>query len=499
MLNTLESKLIAASIVIVLVVLALAGAVFVVARRGDQRQQELDHVSANASAIQGEFLLRQLRGDSVESLSRFVDDAAAAYDVRALMISLDGEVIADSGNELEGSRISLDGSVVSRVAVGGDSAPYITIQPAEGTPGSGLVLVAPPQLGPARPAFNLIGLRQLQHSLVLAVSEGTLASAWLELLPELGLAAAIAIPVAILLAALIARYITRPLEQLTEASLKMASGTFDVEVPSGREDELGRLAQAFSTMAQRVGQSQSQMRGLVANVSHDMKTPLTSILGFTQALRDETSSEAETRRISAIIHEEAERLNGRLNDLLYLAELESGQVVLHEDEISLDQMVHRATARIEPDAARRGISLSLEAVPNAVVRTDGQKLERVLENLLDNARKFTPSGGHIVVGGGARNGAVSVEIVNSAGNLEADELPRLFERFYRRDPAHDGQRGSAGSGLGLPIARDLTQLLGGELGVSLRNGDLVMRLTIPSRPDFASEKAGSRGSEQLSG
>lgn len=484
-LSSLQGKLIAMSILIVFVVVALAGAVFVTARRGDQRRRELDHVSANATAIQGEFLLRQLRGDSADSLAAFVDGAAADYDVRALIIDLDGAVLADSATELEGSRIALEGSIVSRVAVAGGVAPYVTIKPAEGSPGSDLVLVAPPQIGPARPAFGLVGLRPLRYSLVLAVSEDTLAGAWLELLPELGLAAAIAVPVAILLAVLIARYITRPLEQLTAASLQMASGSFNVDVPSGREDEIGRLAQAFSTMAERVGQAQSQMRALVANVSHDMKTPLTSILGFSQALRDETESEAETRRMAAIIHEEAERLNARLNDLLYLAELESGQVVLHEDQVDVAEMLANTAARLAPDVARRNVVLMVEPGEHAPVWTDVQKLERAIENLLDNARKFTPDEGRIAVRAGTTSAGAWIEIANTADGLEADELPRLFDRFYRRErgQATDGRRQrQAGSGLGLPIARDLAQLLRGTLDASLRDGQLVMRLEIPSRP-----------------
>ncbi len=414
-----------------------------------------------------------------------MDGAADDYDVRALIIDLDGAVLADSADELRGARIALEGSIVSRVAVAGGIAPYVTIRPAEGSPGSDLVLVAPPEIGPARPAFGLIGLRQLRYSLVLAVPEDTLAGAWLELLPELGLAAAIAVPVAILLAVLIARYITRPLEQLTAASLQMASGSFDVDVPTARDDEIGRLAQAFSTMAERVGDAQSQMRALVANVSHDMKTPLTSILGFSQALRDETESEAETRRMAAIIHEEAERLNGRLNDLLYLAELESGQVVLHEDQVDVALILENAAARIAPHVARRNIALSVEPGEHALVWTDAQKLERAIENLLDNARKFTPDGGRISARTGATSARGWIEIANTADGLDADELPRLFDRFYRRERGEptDGRRQrQAGSGLGLPIARDLAQLLGGKLDASLRDGQLVMTLEIPSRP-----------------
>ena len=166
-LNSLESKLITASIVIVVVVLALAGAVFVVARRGDQRQQELDQVSANATAIQREFLLRQLvRAIQQSSLARFVDDAAGAYDVRALMVDSNGQVFADSAGDLEGARIAFEGSVTSKgVVADGDSAAYVTWRPAEGSPGSGLVLLGTPDIAIAPPPFGEIGFGQPRYSL----------------------------------------------------------------------------------------------------------------------------------------------------------------------------------------------------------------------------------------------------------------------------------------------------------------------------------------------
>jgi len=494
-LNSLQGKLAATSVVIVVIALALAGAVFVTVRRGDQRQQELDHVSANATAIQGGFLIRQLRGDSEQSLVQYVDDAGDTYDVRAMMIDLDGRVIADSAGELEGSRIELGGSLVSEVTVGQGGAAYVTIRPAEGSPGSDLVLVAPPEIGPIQPGFGLIDLRPIRYSLVLAISEDTLAGAWLGLLPELGLAAAIAVPVAVLLALLIARYITRPLEELTAASLQMASGRFDIQVPVERQDEIGRLGRAFATMAERVGDAQSQMRTLVASVSHDMKTPLTSILGFSQALRDQTETPAGTLRMATIIHEEAERLNARLNDLLYLAELESGQVVLHQDEVDLGEVLEKAAERVAQDAARRNITVTVERGDVASIHTDGQKLERAIENLLDNARKFTPDGGQIFVRRGPWDGGIWLEVANTVDGLEAEELPRLFERFYRRerDRSGDGQRtGQAGSGLGLPITQDLVELLGGRLEASLRDGQLSMRVDLPLRRQATGQVVGSR-------
>ena len=475
--RSLQGELIIGSVVLVIVVLALAGGIFVNVRRGDQRQQELDHVTANATAIQNEFLLRQLRGESEDDLAAFVDLAAQAYDVRALMLDLDGEVLADSAGELAGESIVFEASTVFETSAL-DGEPYLTIRPDDESPARDLVLVTAPKISPVR-GGGVIVIPPIRYSLMLAVSEDTLARSWLDLLPEMGLAAAIALPVAILLAVLIARYITSPLEKLTAASLQMASGNFDVDVPVEREDEIGRLSRAFSTTAQRVGETQTQMRALVANVSHDMKTPLTSILGFSQALRDETESEAEVRRMAGIIHEEAERLNARLNDLLYLAELESGQLLLQQDDVALQRLIERAAARIAPNAERRGISLTLDFAEAPTLRTDEQKLERVLENLLDNARKFTPDGGRIDVRAGEADGRAWIEVANTAEGLEPDELPRLFERFYRRDIGA-GRPRQAGSGLGLPIARDLTELLGGRLDASLRDGALAMRVELPS-------------------
>ena len=135
------------------------------------------------------------------------------------------------------------------------------------------------------------------------------------------------------------------------------------------------------------------MRALIANVSHDLKTPLTSILGFSQALRDGRDSDAEhAGHIGEVIHNEATRLNTRLNDLLYLAELESGQSVLHRDEIDLRRLVEASVQRIEDDIALRSVDLNVD-LSEATISGDGAKLERAVENLLDNARKYTPGGG----------------------------------------------------------------------------------------------------------
>jgi signal transduction histidine kinase len=476
-LRSLESKLIFTSVVVVVAVLGIAGGVFIYMSRDDERQQALDRVSANSSAIQSEFILRLIRGDSQQALVDYASKAAVDYGVRTLMIDPQSRVVVDSKGELDGKTLTVNADQVQARFVAGRSDPYLTFQVAEGSPGSGLVLVSPPFISPWG-TQQFISFQPLRYSLVLAVSDSSLATAWLDLLPGMALAAAIALPVAVLLAVLIAAYITRPLEKLTVASLQMAAGRFDVDVSVERQDEVGRLARAFSTMAEHVGTSNAQMRTLVANVSHDMKTPLTSILGFSQILRDEKPQGAEeTRRIAGIIHEEAQRLNARLSDLLYLSELESGQVVLNAGKVDLTKLLRGAAARIEPEVHQRHVELSAELPESQVVVTDGPKLERAVENLLENARKYTPDGGAIEVRSGNGNGAVWIEVSNTAGDIAPEELPHLFERFYRRDRSRAVR---SGSGLGLTIAKDIVTLLGGRLDASLREGSIVFRAELPT-------------------
>ena len=474
---SLQSKLIAAFALLTLASLVLAASVFVFVRRGEQEEQALDHVIATSPAIYTEFSFLQRRGDPESVLAEFIQAAAVEHDVRILLLDRrDGTVLVDSDDTLAGERLHLPRDFDTSITRTTRFRPYISWHPEDGSPGSDLILISAlsSQLG----QFRQIPPRGAEpYWPVLAVPEETITRAWLGLLPGLGIAAAIALPVAVVLAVLLAGYITRPLQQLTLASRQMAEGSFDVQVSVDRRDEVGRLAQAFSIMAQRVGDAHTQMRTLVANVSHDLKTPLTSILGFAQALRDGgAEDEAEVRRMGGVIYDEAARLTARLNDLLYLSELESGQALLQREEIDLRRLVEGTVGRIESDASARDVRLSIDLADGVTLRADGAKLERALENLLDNARKYTPEGGEIRVRAYLEAGSACIEVANAAPDISAEEVPRLFERFYRRDRTRGG---STGSGLGLPIARDLIELHGGTLEASVADGEIVFTARLP--------------------
>jgi signal transduction histidine kinase len=206
---------------------------------------------------------------------------------------------------------------------------------------------------------------------------------------------------------------------------------------------------------------------------------LTSILGFAQALRDgRAEGEGEVQRMGSVIYDEASRLTARLNDLLLLSEIESGQTMLQRDEIDLQRLVDGVLARFRPELEERRVRVNVDVVSHLNASADGAKLERALENLIDNARKYTPEDGDLRISARADRDAVVIEIANSAPDLGEDELPLLFERFYRRERSRAVPNG--GTGLGLPIARDLVELHGGTLTASWRDDMLALTARLPN-------------------
>ncbi len=493
--RTLRGKLVTASILLVIGSLVLASGIFVALTHGQEKQRELDHTEATAPVIHGEFLQLLLDGASLSQLQQYTRTAAANYNERILLFDYSGVVVEDTDGGLSGAQLQVQ---ESSPPADGVSPParhdyYRTWQLEGGTGGSVILAAVSPPLTsrgqritippPGNSAVadpSVSGTEVAPYRLAIVIPDDTFARAWLHLLPWLALAAVIALPVAIASAIVISRNITRPLSKLTVAADQMAQGAFDIDVPADRGDEVGQLSRAFSSMARSVGETQVQMRALLANVSHDMRTPLTSILGFAQALRGGViTGEEESKHAGDVIYDEVTKLSERLNDLLFLSEIEAGQALVQREDVDLSALAAKAVERTTPAAAERSVAITCDVPSGVRAYVDRAKLERALENLLDNSRKFTPAGGEVRVrafNDGEQQ--VCVEVANAVTDVEAEELPRLFERFYRRDRARTGP--SAGSGLGLPIARDLVELHGGKLEAQLTDSTITFRMTLPA-------------------
>ena len=463
---------------VILLALLLAGSAFVFFRRADREQQTLEHLAAVAPQVTLELRAVQRTGAGPEQVTDLLRQAARDNDVRVLLIDRRGVVTVDSGDSLRGSTLAQPPEVETQRGI-------YRSWTGRGPGGERLVFLFVPQprftRSPARggpPGPSTAG--EPLDTVVLAVPEDTVAGAWRDLLPGLLAAGAIALVCSLVVAALLARSIAQPLTLLTRASEEMARGRYEQEIPVRRNDEVGRLARAFNLMAREVGQSHLQMRALFANVSHDLKTPLTSILGFSQALRDRTVEEAgAVVETGAIIHEEAERIRALVEDLLFLSEIDAGEAPLVSAPVDLSDLLLRCGRRFAARFAERAISFTVEPSPPIAVQGDAGKLERVLDNLLDNALKYTPAGGRVVLRATAGVDA-AVTLFNSGAAIPAAELDRIFDRFYRLDRARSGA--ARGSGLGLAIARELAQLHGGTLVAGSDGAGVTFTLRLPLVP-----------------
>lgn len=464
-----QTKLVLAMMGIIVIALGLAGAVFVARDRADREQRALDRIAASSPQIYQEALIALADNDrdpedggggdaQPRQLSEALSEIANEKDVRILIVTGQDIVLYDTGERLAGELLRVPASS-SRDSSRG----FVAWQPSPNFPEQDLTFVS----ASSRSGFDAVGVSGddvVPFRIIIAVESDTIADAWRGVLPSLVLAGLIAIPLALIPAILLAGQVSTPVRRLTAASEAMAQGDFSQRVEVGREDEVGRLARSFTTMAERVGQRDQQMRALLANVSHDLKTPMTSITGYAQALSDGTADESDVAHIGQVLGEEARHVNALLDDLLYLGQIDAGQVVARREAVDFDELVARCVRRIEPVARAKEIELGIDVQPDlSLDEVDGDKLERALTNVLENAAKFTPVRGDITVVATRENGRVLCNVTNSGSTIDEDDLPRIFDRFFRGDRA---RRTASGSGLGLAITRELVELNGGKIQAS---------------------------------
>jgi signal transduction histidine kinase len=215
-------------------------------------------------------------------------------------------------------------------------------------------------------------------------------------------------------------------------------------------------------MVQRVQDAQQSQRDLVANVSHELKTPLTSIQGFAQSILDGVSqTPGEILQAAQVILGEANRMNRLVQDLVILARLEAGIVALQREPVNISALVRATVEKFRIQVAEAGLQLSVDVTEAAWVVGDADRLMQVLSNLLDNAVKYTPAGGLVRVSVQAQEGLVRVRVVDTGIGIEPVDRARIFERFYRADR----DRSRAGMGLGLAITRQIVLAHGGAICV----------------------------------
>jgi two-component system OmpR family sensor kinase len=483
MFSTLRARLLLSYLIIILVCLVLAALTLILVARPIQQRLVLARLSAQATLIVPRVQNLLGRGLSPQQIAEQLQTLAARRGARVLLLSDQGRILGDTADEWTGQ------------AVEG------LARNSNGQPRSSGVLTGPD--GSNQLYVGGVAGQDQTGAPVWAAAVAPFLRTPAAVLGELGqgllVAGLVALVLSALLAVLIARSVAKPLHQMARAAEAIAAQDYDQNLNLRGPEEVRVLADSLQAMAQQVKASQQAMRDLVANVSHDLKTPLTSIQGFAQALLEgATQDETARQRAAAVIYEEAGRMVRMVEELLDLARIESGQMSLQRGPLDLRALLDRVVGTLAPVAARKQVTLHMDLPELPWVVGDDDRLAQVFTNLLDNALKYTTAGDRIqvtaqVVKGGIpsrRSGLlarpddstlvslgdewVEVSVADTGRGIAAEDLLRAFERFYQADKARAGRRGS---GLGLAIAQQIIEAHGGHIQVESVEG-LGTRFTL---------------------
>ncbi|HET6594792.1 MAG TPA: ATP-binding protein [Anaerolineales bacterium] len=284
--------------------------------------------------------------------------------------------------------------------------------------------------------------------------------------------------IALLLGIFLSRTLTRPIRELTQATHAISDGDLSQQVPVRSDDELGELAKAFNKMSSELSRSVSARKQMTADIAHELRTPLSLILGHTEAVHDGVLP--PTRENFEIIREEAARLEHLVNDLRLLSLADAGELSIHPQTVEPERLLQDIASSYQYQAQRKNLRLEVEIASSlSPIEVDPGRLTQVLTNILDNALRYTPEGGRIILSAKETQGQVQFAIQDSGPGLNAEDLARVFDRFYRTDVSR--QR-DGGSGLGLAIAKSIVQAHGGQISATSEPGQgLNVLISLPKK------------------
>lgn len=274
--------------------------------------------------------------------------------------------------------------------------------------------------------------------------------------------------VALILGIVLASGLTRPLKALTQAAQSIAQGNLEQKVVVNSEDEIGQLATAFNQMSEEVARVNQLRRQMTADIAHDLRTPLTVIGGYVEAMRDGVLQPTEARL--TMIYTEIERLQDMVGDLRMLSQADAGELPLHPQSISPRALLERSAALFQHKAEQQQVMLSVTVdgdLPDILV--DEARLMQVLDNLLSNAFRYTPTGGKIHLSAAAQGDKVIISVQDNGSGISTDELPHIFDRFHRGDKSRHTEAGE--SGLGLAIVKALVEAHHGTIRAESHVGE----------------------------
>lgn len=270
-----------------------------------------------------------------------------------------------------------------------------------------------------------------------------------------------------LLARLLSRQLAARLEPLATASRRLADGDMSARVPDLRDEELDEVAGAFNEMAGELESSRERERDFIMGVGHDLRTPLTTIGGYAEALESGDVSPDEIERIGGVLGAQSRQMGRLIEDLTMLARLEQPEFGLRTEPVDIGAHVSEVVEGFERRAKEIRVSLTIDAEEDLIVEADSDRLGQIAQNLVENALRFTPETGSVTVTVAGGDGVITIEVADSGVGIPEEDLPNVFDRHYT---VRQRRVRNEGSGLGLSIVEGLVDRMGGTVTASSRPG-----------------------------
>lgn len=310
---------------------------------------------------------------------------------------------------------------------------------------------------------------QVLGAVFIRTSEQSIEASYKAIVTESIQSMLLALSIGAVLILIVSRLITRPMRQMAQAADRFARGDFEQRVPVSSRDEIGRLAESFNRMAEDLGKLEQTRREFVANVSHELRSPLTSIQGFINGILDGTVPETERDHYLGIVLEETRRLSKLISTLLELSQMDSGEAAFVKERFDVHEMMYRVLFRQETRIEAKGLDVQIYFQDEAcMVHAAPDRIEQVLVNLIDNAVKYGRENGCLLVSTKRENGHVRITVGDDGQGIATEDLPHVFDRFYMADKAHTS---GTGTGLGLSIAKSIIDQHGQTIDVTSAPGE----------------------------
>ncbi len=371
--------------------------------------------------------------------------ASSLSDIDFLIWDTQSNTLLTTDNRLEGQEVALPAKITDKVLAGGSYAGMTALNI---YPSSKYVVAVP---------IYAVGTGDIQ-GMVLAVTEAqSLTGMWRGFLGIFAMTSITVLLIAFVASSITAMQQTRPIQEMAAAARRFAEGNFDARVQTtDRDDEVEELAEAFNAMAESLQQTERQRREFIANISHELKTPMTTITGYADGILDGTIPPEREGQYLRIISDESRRLSRLVRRMLEVSQLQSVELLREKGAFDLCESMRRALISMEMKITDRNLDVEADIPEESVlVLGDNDLITQVIYNLLENAAKFATPGSALYLGLSLRGEKAEVTVRNHGATIDAEELPRLFERFHKSDKSRSEDKD--GVGLGLYIVKTILE------------------------------------------